>query len=128
MYKDVISEICFTVNKSSARSVPVVIIVNDERPLIHRPVNVYTKNEICHDILTDEKSHTIEENINSQQNETIEKKVGNDLIEVDSISIATGSNARLTTLQDVLSDVFQEGDAFRYVCQEFTNVIHIKFN
>lgn len=133
LYKDVMEEVISGVTSTSARSLPIAIVVSDGRPVMHRPVKVFCETEVSIDNVTErapddihieEESSDVDNigdnNIQQEQgvstttnsdHDVVGTKQSEDLsLEMDSIQIDTGSNNRLTTLQDVIANAFRDSD------------------
>jgi len=133
LYKDVMEEVLSGVTSSSTRSLPVAIVVSDGRPVIQRPVSVFSEVEkpsmstvieqapdtLCIDEEMTEVNNGGDKNTAEELEATITSS-GHDIrsteqiedmsLNMDSIRIDTGSNNRFTTLQDVITDAFRDSD------------------
>jgi hypothetical protein len=126
LYKDVMEEVTSAVTLSSARSLPIAIVVSDGRPVMHRPVRVYKSAEFSSKTASRSKIHPTDESTSTNK-EDQEDQEGEDEVQkqcdeevsarieevtsgVESMSLDVECNKEYTTLHDVIVDAFKNTD------------------
>jgi hypothetical protein len=119
-------EVTSAVTLSSARSLPIAIVVSDGRPVMHRPVRVYKSAEFSSKTASRSKIHPTDESTSTNK-EDQEDQEGEDEVQkqcdeevsarieevtsgVESMSLDVECNKEYTTLHDVIVDAFKNTD------------------